>query len=273
MLPDLHAAIRSLLHERGNIPPREVDVRFEAPTREWVASLIRPTVSVFLYDVLENLELRHTNFQTRFEGSRAYSKADPRLFDFRFMVSVISSEVEDEHALFWRGLRVLLKHGQMPGELLPDELRRAAEGTGVLCRLDQPSESSSKLTDIWSALEVAPRPSLSYVVTLPVDVEEVFEAPLVLTRAARYRLNLGAGALELGFHIGGAVRDEAGVPAPGVAVGLEGSTQEIVTDQEGRFVFRSVPRGPATLRVSAGAGKPKLQRIEIPSDSYDVTLG
>lgn len=273
MLPDLHAAMRRLFHERGNIPPGEVDVRFEAPTRDWTASLVRPTLSMFLFEVQENLELRSTNFQMRTEGSRSYRKADPRLFDFRFLVSVLSSEVEDEHALLWRGLAVLLRHSQLPEEVMPEGLREATDGVGVLCRLDPPDEGAAKLGDVWSALEVPPRPALSCVVTLPVDVETVFEAPLVLTRTARYRRGFTDDPVELGFHIGGTVRDKAGEPVAGVLVGLEGSTQEIVTDEGGRFVLASVPRGRVSLGASKDGGRTKRFEIEVPSDSYDLTLG
>ncbi len=272
MLTDLHNAIRSLLFDQGNIPALEVDVRFEAPTRDWIGSLTRPTISVFLYDVQENLELRYTNFQTRREGSRSFTKADPRLFDFRFMVSVLSSEIADEHAILYRLLYTLLKYVELPSDLLPQALVNAP--IGVLCRVDQPSETSSRLTDIWSALEVPPRPALAYVVTLPVDTEETFEAPLVLTRTARYRSTLsGLGGLEeLGFHIGGTVRDASGASVPGVGVVLEGTAQAVITDAEGRFVFTSVRRGTMRLQVSIGAGKPSAFEFEVPATSYDLKV-
>ncbi|HEU5317664.1 MAG TPA: Pvc16 family protein, partial [Chloroflexota bacterium] len=63
MLPDIARALEQLLHERGGISPREVDVRFEAPTTEWVDSLTRPTINLFLCDVRENTELRRMDVQ------------------------------------------------------------------------------------------------------------------------------------------------------------------------------------------------------------------
>lgn len=271
MLNDLQNAIRRLIYTRGQIPEGDVDVRFDTPTRDWIRSLIRPTVSAFLYDVQENLDLRYTNFQTRREGSRSFTKADPRLFDFRFMVSVISSEVEDEHAVLYRVLLVLLKHSELPAELLPESLMGAP--VGVLCRVDQPSETSSRLTDIWSALDVPPRPAVAFVVTLPVDTEETIETPLVLTRNVRYRPTVaGIGSLEtLGYHIGGVLRDAQGAVVPGVKVALEGTAQEIVSDPEGRFVFYGVPRGPITIRVDADP-KPRTFKLEVPSPSYDLKI-
>lgn len=272
MLSDLHNAIRNLLFERGKLPALEVDVRFEAPSKEWINSLVRPTISVFLYDVQENLELRYTSFQTRREGTRSFTKADPRLFDFRFMVSVLSSEIADEHAIFYRVLYTLLKNAELPREALTEAL--LASPIGVITRVDQPSETSSRLTDIWSALEVPPRPALAYVVTLPVDTEETFESALVLTRTARYRPTIsGLGRLEeLGYHIGGTVRDKTGGAVSGAGVTLEGTAQAVITDPEGRFVFASVPRGAARVSVSIGAGVPTAFELTVPSVSYDLKL-
>jgi Pvc16 N-terminal domain len=271
MLNDLQNAIRSLVYTRGQIPEADVDVRFDTPTRDWIRSLIRPTVSAFLYDVQENLDLRYTNFQTRREGSRSFTKADPRLFDFRFMVSVISSEVEDEHAVLYRVLHVLLKQSEIPADLLPESL--TGSPVGVLCRVDQPSETSSRLTDIWSALDVPPRPAVAFVVTLPVDTEDTIETPLVLTRNVRYRPTVaGVGSLEgLGYHIGGVLKDANGDAIPGLNVALEGTAQEIVSDPEGRFVFYGVHRGPITLRVDTDS-KPQSFKLEVPSPSYDLKL-
>ncbi len=271
MLNDLQNAIRNLIYTRGQIPEGDVDVRFDTPTRDWIRSLIRPTVSAFLYDVQENLDLRYTNFQTRREGTRSFTKADPRLFDFRFMMSVISSEVEDEHAVLYRVLHVLLKHSAIPAELLTESL--SGSPVGVLCRVDQPSETSSRLTDIWSALDVPPRPAVAFVVTLPVDTEETIETPLVLTRSARYLPTVaGVGGLEvLGYHIGGVLKDAKGDAIPGLNVALEGTAQEIVSDPEGRFVFYGVHRGLIVLRVDTDS-KPQSFKLEVPSSSYDLKL-
>ena len=58
MLDAVHAAVAKLIFERGLIDPNEVDVRFDAPSKEWIDSLTRPTVSLFLFDLQENTEKR-----------------------------------------------------------------------------------------------------------------------------------------------------------------------------------------------------------------------
>lgn len=69
MLLELHNTIQRLLYERGNISPHEVDITFEAPTRERIDKLIRPTINLFLFDLQENTELRQSDFErTRNNG-------------------------------------------------------------------------------------------------------------------------------------------------------------------------------------------------------------
>ena len=99
MLAELHTSLQQLLYDYGRIPALDVDVRFEPPRREWVASLTRPTLDFFLFDVQENTELRHTNLQaTRGATSTTY-RVPPRRFDLRYMVSALTTIVEDEHLL------------------------------------------------------------------------------------------------------------------------------------------------------------------------------
>ncbi len=51
--------------------------------------------------------------------------------------------------------------------------------------------------------------------------------------------------------VAGTVRDEAGVPLPGVNVALEGTTRGDATDLKGRYLIRQVPVGSYLVRASA----------------------
>src|SRR5436309_12564833 len=123
MLLELHNTIQRLLYERGQINPREVDITFEAPTRERIDKLMRPTINVFLFDLHENAELRQNSFQNTRNNGRAERRLMPRRFDLRYIVSALTTAVEDEHQLLWRVLVTLIRHPQFPPELLSDELR------------------------------------------------------------------------------------------------------------------------------------------------------
>ena len=282
MLRELHNTLQRLLYELGQISPREVDIMFEAPTRERVDKLTRPTINMFLFDLQENIELRQSNFETTRNNGRAERRQAPRRFDLRYMVSVLTTEVEDEHQLLWRVLLTLVRHPQFPAEVLSDELRVLEPAlTTQVSRADE----GQRLSGVWTALGVPPHPALCYVVTVPVDMNVVIEAPLVLTRTARYRhMYASEVAAEIGTHIGGVVRNEEGKPLAQVKVALEGrGAIEGETNQEGHFVLHGVPSGPIRLRVTRTDGSQKIVPLEVPApragetadnekSSYDIVL-
>ncbi|HLI05063.1 MAG TPA: Pvc16 family protein [Ktedonobacteraceae bacterium] len=284
MLLQLHKSIQNLLYERGQISPREVDIRFEAPTRERVEKLIRPTINLFLFDLQENKELRRSDFETTKQNGRAERRALPRRFDLRYMVSALTTSSEDEYLLLWRVLTTLLRHPQLPTEVLSEELRQIE--LPLVTRVSQDDEGR-RMSDLWSALGGQPRPALYYVVTVPVDMELSIEAPLVLRRTTRYtRMRDERTAVESGVQIGGVVRAGSGEPLANVRVALEGSAAfESVTNTEGRFTLRDVrPSTPGTLhlRVTQADGTQKVIAVDVPgkrdggsSDNehpYDIVL-
>src|SRR5437763_5719148 len=123
MLLELHTTLQHLLYKRGHISPHEIDITFEAPTRERIDKLTRPTINLFLFDLQENTELRQSNYEVTRNNGRAERRLVPRRFDLRYMVSALTTSVEDEHQLLWRVLVTLVQHPQLPAELLSDELR------------------------------------------------------------------------------------------------------------------------------------------------------
>lgn len=185
MLLEVHSALQRLLYERGQISAREVDIQFERPTREQIDKLTRPTVNLFLFELQENSELRENDFHTRrsSSNSRAERYLPPRYFDLRYMVSILTSAIEDEHLLLWRVLTTLVRHRQFPPDLLSEELR---DPDCFLTSKVSQDDDGERLSSLWNALGVPPRPALSYILTVPVAMDQVVEAPLVLTRTVRY---------------------------------------------------------------------------------------
>ncbi|MGZ8378760.1 MAG: Pvc16 family protein [Gemmatirosa sp.] len=275
MLSALHAAVRRLIHDHGQVSADEVDVRFDAPRREWIATLTRPTLSFFLFDVQENTELRQTGLESSRVDGRAVHRVPPRRFDLRYMVSALTTVVEDEHLLLWRTLQTLLRHPALPDTVLAPELR--ALDPAISASVGQ-CEDENRLLDVWSGLESAPRPALLYVMTVPVDLQFVTDSPLVLTRTVRYARTVGhaagdAGPVDLWTHIGGVVRDARGTPQADAQVTVEGSAGACaMTRADGTFALHGVPRGAVTLRVSRPGRAATLATIAIPSDSYEVVV-
>ncbi len=272
MLDTVHNTIKELLYSKGHVDPLEVAIEFNPPTKDWVNARTMPTINFFLYDLEENTELRMSDYEmvssrdARGMGS-ATRRVPARRFDLHYMVSAISSVIDDEHSLLWRAMVTLLKNPDIPEELLPEAVKKLE--LPIKGRVSQPDDGPRPM-DLWSTLESAPRPSLLYVMTVPVDLETGFESPLILTRSVRYQLVEQESADAVGYHIGGVVKDRLGSPIVGASVQLAGR-DALRSDALGRFVLTHVLAGEAKLEVSLD-GKKRTVKLEIPSDNYDVIL-
>jgi hypothetical protein len=269
MLPSLHASIRELIYERGRISPAEVDVRFEPPTRAYIDRLTRPTINMFLYDISENTELRRSEFRTTRSNGQSERRMAPRRIDLRYLVTVLTTEIEDEHQLLWRTLATLMRFHEIPSDLLPAGVRDIE--TPVTTRAAR-ADDNARINDLWSPLGIDPRSALSYVVTAPLDLDIVLRAPLVLTRTAQYVRTSEEGPFEVGHHIGGAVRGPGGEPVAGVTVGVDGSSLMSTTAQDGTFVLPNVPDGVVTIRVTGLDGASHTVTMDVPGERYDIEL-
>jgi hypothetical protein len=307
MLHPLHSAIVTLLADRGQIPPAEVDVWFEIPAREWVESLARPAICCYLFDLAESAEFRNASAQTVRANGKATTRLPPRRVDLRYLVCAFSSSRADEQALVWRALAALLRHTTLPPELLAPELREL--GVAVQTKVGT-YQDAPRLLDLWGALELPPRPALLYTVTAPLDLAVELEAPLVLTRLVRSTRTLPederagralppadsiprAGmdrdyepvdlvrVVAASFSIAGIVRDRGGEPVAGVTVRAEGRTvrherggdgpRPCRSDAEGRYRIDNLARGPVTLLVARPGAPARAVRVEVPG-LYDLTV-
>jgi hypothetical protein len=267
----LHEVLARLVYEKGRISPREVDVRFDPPRRDWVGALTRPTLDFYLFDVRENVDLRHADLQAnRAPGVTSY-RLPPRRFDLRYMVSALTTQVADEHVLLWRMLAVLLRHSTLPQDILPDSFLSLQPG---LTTQVQQTDEEQLFVDLWGGFDVHPRPTLLYVVTAPIDLDITIDAPLVLTRSARYmRATAPHAPIETATHIGGVLRDREGRPVAGGKIFIEGrASAPALTDSEGRFVLVGVPDGTVSVRVSRNGEAGKPMTLKVPSDEYELVL-
>jgi hypothetical protein len=269
MLSDGHQALGRLLYGRGFIP-EEVDVRYEAPTKQWVDSLIRPTISFFLFDVQENKEKRETNLQTVRSNGRAERRMPPRRIDLFYSVSAFATEVADEHELLWRVMATLMKYQQFPDEVLSDALRRL--DPPIMARMGE-KDDSDRLPDLWSSLGMPQHPALCYILTVPMDLDIAIQAPLVLTRTARYREPMTKTTHETAIQIGGVVRGKAGNPLAGFTVRLgESASEGSTTNPNGEFRLCGVTPGRMRLDVLKDEKLRKQVEITVPAESYEIVL-
>ncbi len=270
MLPELHEALRELIFQEGRIDRSEVDVAFEAPTKEYIDKLPHPTIDLYLVEMQENVELRQAQFNASRTNGHGQLRAMPKRMDLRYLVTALTTNVDDAHRLLWRAVGVLMRTPELPATLLPADLNLEAP---IVARVAQ-ADNGLKLLDIWSAVGTEPRPSFSYVVTVPVDLDLGFEAPLVLTTTLGYRSLTGDGGPESHTFIRGVLRDTAGSTVNDATVALVGDASAWTrTTPEGVFVLRTPHSGKVKLQVTPVDGAPRTFDLEVPANSYDLRIG
>jgi hypothetical protein len=267
MLSAINRTLEHLLYERGNIDRREVAISFEMPTRERIDRLTRPTIYLFLYGIQENLDLRQSSIESMRSNGRVVRSMASRRFDLHYMICALATDVEDEHQLLWRTLVTLVRHPQFPPELLDEDLHSL--DLLPVGRMQQ-EDDAQKPVGLWSALNVPPHPAFYYAITVPVDMEAISAAPLVLRRTVRYsNLQEAENVSETHNQIGGIVRDKQGTALSGVKIALEGSTLEYITDSQGQFVLHGVPSGSLRLHVSQSNKASQIVTIDPPAQVAD----
>ncbi len=259
--------IRDLLIKNVPIDLTEVDISFEAPDREWSGRLSRPTVNCFLYDVRENLDLRQTDWEVQKRNGKATSKRLPARIDATYQVTVWARAPEDEHRLLWRTLVALFRNLIIPEESLRGQLRNQTFPTKAV--VVQPSQARANPAELWQALDNRIRPALTYTVTVPLDQDLVFEAPMVFTRRTR----LFVQVLAEGIQIMGQVRDKSNTERgiPGITVLLRETGAEFITNADGQFAFKT-REGAITLIATAPTGEQATRQVDVPALEYDLEL-
>lgn len=273
MFADLDETMREILIRYVPLDPNEVDVSFDAPDREWSGRLTRPAVNCFLYDVRESVKLRMGSWDVRRDGNnQATRQRGPLRIDVSYQITAWARAAEDEHRLLWRVLAALARHAVLPTDLLQGGLKQ--QPLPIPAAIGQPEQMPSNFADLWQALDNRIRPSLTYVVTLALDPEIAITTPLTL-KAPRVDLNnVDRRDLEAARRVQGQVRDKDNPERSvrGALVLLLELGDRAITDEDGRFAFPSVPRGPVTLIVRAD-GRPEVRRsIVVPAPTYDLEV-
>ncbi|MFJ3193060.1 Pvc16 family protein [Streptomyces griseoviridis] len=147
-----------------------------------------PLINLFLYRIREDVQRRQTGSVQLGgrESDRSRRVDPPRYAELGYMVSIASKQetasfflkdIEssyaplDTHKQFQSLLTLLAPIDQLPLYLPPEAGLRANRayryGLSALLRLNQPSEDARSAGEMWTALEVPPRPFLDLAVTIP----------------------------------------------------------------------------------------------------------
>jgi len=167
----LHALIR-----REATGARDIEVVFDAPTKEWAGRRNAPTIDVYLYDIREDLRRRERGLLNEYDDSRQVTARvlPPRHFKLSYLVTAWTQRPEDEHRLLSGLLSCFLRYEALPEDLLSGPLAELGLPVPIMIALPPPEDRS--FADVWSALGGELKPSLDLVVCAPTDTGRRYEA-------------------------------------------------------------------------------------------------
>ncbi len=168
MIQDVDAALR-LLVSREAIEGADVQVVFDAPTKDWAGRRNAPTIDLYLYDIREDLRRRSRGLLNEYDDAATLQArtVPPRYFKLSYLITAWTQRPEDEHRLLTALLYCFLRHDAIPADLLVGSL--AELGLPVPMTVGLPPPEDRAFADVWSALGGELKPSLDVVVSAPVD--------------------------------------------------------------------------------------------------------
>jgi hypothetical protein len=269
MLADLDRALRSLL--RSTLGFEDVEVAFEAPTREWSAGVSRPTLNLFLYDMRESANAPPADWTEHRANGEARVERPPLKVDCAYSITAWTRAVQDEHRMISQALAVLLAHERLPPEALAGT-GLARHAGSIVTRIGRPKAEGS--AEFWTALGGQYKLSLDYVVTLPCHPGvTLHRGPEVRTHSVRVRDRDGTRVRATELHeAGGTVRSADGAPVQGAWVALPEAGAFATTGADGRFTFGRVSPGSHRCECRAPGGAVATGQLVVPGPGVDLTL-
>ncbi|MFI7543540.1 DUF4255 domain-containing protein [Actinoplanes sp. NPDC049599] len=187
MIHEVDEALRRLVKEQALDDP-DVEIAFEAPTKDWAARRNAPTVNLYLYDIREDLRRRQRGLINEYgsDGTVANRHMPPRHIKLSYLITAWTQRPEDEHRLLSKLLLHILAHEAVPTDLLSGSL--AELGLPVPMTIALPPPEDRAFADVWTALGGELKPSLDVVVCAPVDAGRRFPAGKPATEGVRITL-------------------------------------------------------------------------------------
>lgn len=170
MINEVDETLRALFRNEV-LSGTDVDVVFDAPTRDWATRRNKPSLNIYLYDIREDLRRQqYGETEVRDDSGRVVERVQPpRYFKLSYLVTAWTQRPEDEHRLLSAVLATLLNHPYLPDEHKTDILRE--NDISLLLKVAFPHSEDRQVSDVWTALGGDLKPSLDLQVDMPVRLD------------------------------------------------------------------------------------------------------
>lgn len=273
MLADLDEVLRGLLERElaaGGLTG--VTITFDAPSRDRTAQWPSPAIDLFLYDLREATDVRDRSWQSGAVDGQEMLLRPPLRLACTYAITAWTQTALDEHRLLSQVVAILCAHPELPVELLPASLLVGDPPHPLRTELGHARDEAR--AEFWTAIGGQYKVSLEYTVTVLCDPRvTVARGPAVKTEVVTARdLAPGSRGPESSYAAGGEVRDRQGHSLDDVAVSVPSLGLACVTDEQGRFVLRSVPAGTHAVQARGAGGQLASGDLTVPGDGLVLTL-
>jgi len=175
MIHEVDEALRLMVRSDA-LAGAEVEMVFDAPTKDWAARRNAPTVNLYLYDIREDRRRRERGLLNEYDGRGVVTARHlpPRHVKLSYLITAWTQRPEDEHRLLASLLSCFLGYEAIPPELLSGPLAELGLPVPLTVALPPPEDRS--FADVWTALGGELKPSLDIVVSAPVDTGRSYPA-------------------------------------------------------------------------------------------------
>jgi hypothetical protein len=166
-LADLDDALAVLLRrELSSTGFQDVGIAFEAPNREWAATVTQPTLNLFMYDLRENQQRRAAQWERGEAQGRRNDTRPPLWLDASYTLTAWARAAQDEHRMLSQAIAALQRYPELPEDVLLADPQSPLRRLGPLrTRLGDPQLDAS--ADFWTAIGGPYKLSFHYIVTIP----------------------------------------------------------------------------------------------------------
>ncbi len=185
MIHEVDETLRGIV-KRDVINGSDIEVVFDAPTKDWASRRNTPTIDIYLYDIREDTKRRQAGLMDiRDETGRITSRRPmPRVYKLSYLITAWTQRPEDEHRLLSSMLACFLRNDRIPADWMVGQLQENGWPLDVTIGLPPPEDRA--LSDVWSALGGELKPSLDLVITTPIDTERFIETAVSVDTPPRF---------------------------------------------------------------------------------------
>jgi len=133
-----------LLRAKIPLPANVADVSFAPPTVHWAATISRPTVSLFLYEVKPSERPGQAIVRRLGPDGRSQRRLPSPVLEMNYLVSAWAADPLAEHQLLGEVINLLVAHPILPDECLPGDATSPVQ-------LIFSGDENNPMRDIWRA--------------------------------------------------------------------------------------------------------------------------